>query len=63
MKLESIEHMRDIIKGSAIPGRISWELQEGLDAVEKEVAALVLVREGNCQQTQAVPHQPLGVAS
>lgn len=63
MKLESIEHMRDIIKGSVIPGRISWELQEGLDAVEKEVAALVLMYEGNCQEAQALPCQPLGVAS
>lgn len=63
MKLESIEHMRDIIKGSAIPGRVSWELQEGLDAVEKEVATLVLVHEGNCQQAQALPRQPLGFAS
>jgi hypothetical protein len=63
VKLESIEHMRDIIKGSAIPGRVSWELQEGLDAVEKEGVALVLMQEGNCQQAQAVPRQPLGVAS
>lgn len=62
MKLESIEHMRDIIKGSAIPGRISWELQEGLDAVEKEVVALMLMHEDNCQEAQALPRQPLGVA-
>ena len=63
MKLESIEHMRDIIKGSVIPGRISWELQEGLDAVEKEVVALMLMHEDNCQEAQALPRQPLGVAS
>ena len=63
MKLESIEHMRDIIKGSAIPGRVSCELYEGLDAVEKEVAALVLMYEGNCQQAQALPRQSPGVAS
>ena len=43
-KLESIERVRDIIKGSVIGGHTSASLYEGLDAVEKEVGALLAAR-------------------